>query len=56
MTRLPRTEFPEGRDGIVRESHTIGDRQRSRLMMDAIADGSRVARTAPFSVVGGTTA
>jgi 2,4-dienoyl-CoA reductase (NADPH2) len=41
---LPNTEFPQRLDDIVPEVYAIGDCKDPRLIVDAIADGSRIAR------------
>ncbi len=42
---LPNTELLKSLGGIVPEVYTIGDCEEPRLIADAIADGSRIART-----------
>ena len=41
---LPNAEFLKGIGGSVSEAYTIGDCKEPRLIVNAIADGSRIAR------------
>jgi 2,4-dienoyl-CoA reductase (NADPH2) len=41
---LPNTEVLRSLDGVVHEVHAIGDCKEPHLIVDAIADGSRIAR------------
>jgi thioredoxin reductase len=41
---LPNAEFLKGIEGSVSEIYTIGDCKEPRLIVNAIADGSRIAR------------
>jgi 2,4-dienoyl-CoA reductase (NADPH2) len=44
MPLQPNTELLKSLDGIVPEVHAIGDCKEPRLIVDAIADGARIAR------------
>ena len=44
MPLLPNTELLKSLDGIVPEVYAIGDCREPHLIVDAIAEGSRIAR------------
>ena len=42
---LPNTDFLKGIEGSVSEVYTIGDCKEPRMIVDSVAEGSRIART-----------